>query len=333
MRTPPNRSVVTSAVVFALLAVSWTTSAASSAVRCPTFDRVWVDAGLTGPRAAGLNELSGIQVSLAHPGVLWALEDGNNGPHLYALDRQGDVIGDFTLRGRRVGNLDWEAIGLDQRPGRDQIYIGDIGDNGRSRDGRHDKAPTLYRIREPRISATASGIIRSISKVATFRFRYFTHGRALAPRNAEAMFVDPRRHDVIVITKNLETIGGHRKRVRVFSMPVRRLRSGRLNHAKQVATITGATDDHNNGAVSADISRDGRWIVTKNYSQGFLWPRRKGTSPWQPFRARPTAPCRVPVDRAEAISFSYDRRRWNGFWSVAESNTPPPALRHLVGPD
>jgi hypothetical protein len=117
-------------------------------------------------------------------------------------------------------------------------------------------------------------------------------------------------------------------------MRVGALRSGRLNHAKQVATLTAATDGHGVGAVSADIARDGRWIVVKNYGQGFLWHRDPHGPAWTAFRRHPVAPCRVPVDSAEAITFSYtDGGRWNGFWSVTETGSPPPPLRHLVGPD
>jgi hypothetical protein len=117
-------------------------------------------------------------------------------------------------------------------------------------------------------------------------------------------------------------------------MRVGALRGGRLNHAKQVATLTAATEGHGVGAVSADITRDGRWIVVKNYGQGFLWHRDPHRPAWTAFRRHPVAPCRVPVDSAEAITFSYtDRGRWNGFWSVTETGSPPPPLRHLVGPD
>ena len=44
--------------------------------RCPVYDRTWQNAGLSGQGASVLNELSGIQASLAHRGVLWSVEDG-----------------------------------------------------------------------------------------------------------------------------------------------------------------------------------------------------------------------------------------------------------------
>jgi hypothetical protein len=305
-----------------------------AAVTCPTYDRAWNDATLSGARSATLNELSGIQASIAHRGVLWAVEDGNNGPHLYAFNRGGSVIGDFTLSGPEVGNLDWEALGLDRRKGRDQLYIGDIGDNAHARDGSGQKVPALYRVGEPKIRAGAAGVRRTITRIKKFTFRYFTNDGVLRPRNAESLLVDPRRHDVVVISKDLETIAGHANRVRVFVMHVGALRAGRLNHARQVATLTAATQGHGAGAVSADISRDGGWIVVKNYGQGFLWRRDLHRPAWQAFRRHPLAPCRVPVDSAEAITFSHlDGGRWNGFWSVTETHSPPPPLRHLIGPD
>ena len=116
---------------------------------CPAYDRTWQNAGLSGTGASVLNELSGIQASLAHRGVLWSVEDGNNGPHLFAFNAGGEVIGDFTLSKADVGNLDWEALGLDRRKGRDQLYIGDIGDNAHARDGSGQKVPALYRVGTP----------------------------------------------------------------------------------------------------------------------------------------------------------------------------------------
>jgi hypothetical protein len=339
MGIPVRRTVTacvlaTSCLVSASAPLTVLAEPVPEAARCPAYDRTWQNAGLSGAPAAALNELSGIQASLAHRGVLWSVEDGNNGPHLFAFNTGGEVIGDFTLSKADVGNLDWEALGLDRRKGRDQLYIGDIGDNAHARDGSGQKVPALYRIAEPKIRAGASGVTRTITRIKKFTFRYYTSAGVLAPRNAESMFVDPLRHDVIVITKDLETIGGHANRVRAFRMRVGALRGGLLNHAKQVATLTAATEGHGVGAVSADIARDGRWIVVKNYGQGFLWHRDRHGPAWTAFRRHPVAPCRVPVDSAEAISFSYtDRGRWNGFWSVTETGSPPPPLRHLVGPD
>jgi hypothetical protein len=305
-----------------------------SASRCPSFGGGgWHDTALTGIDAGSLNELSGLQSSFTHPGLLWGVEDSVNGPHLYAFSSDGNIIRNFTLQGAHLSNWDWEALALDRRRGRDVIYIGDIGDNGHRRNGHDVRVPALYRIREPRVHASDPYLGRTLTHVKTFPFRYFTNAGVLSPRNAEALFVDPLRHDIIVITKDLETISGHPRRVRVFAMHAGGLRPGvrHLNHARQVATVTAAAADHSTGAVAADMSWDGRLIVVKSYGQGFLWRRKPDQRAWEPFRHHPVAPCRVPVDGAEAITFSYaPGGHWNGFWSVAETGSPPPPLRHLA---
>jgi hypothetical protein len=300
--------------------------------RCPSFGDP-MDTAVSGSEANTLNEVSGLQSSFAHPHLLWGVEDSNNGPHLYAFTDAGEMIRDLTLQGPHLINWDWEALAIDPRRGRDVIYIGDIGDNGHRRTGRDRPAPALYRIREPRVHASDAYATRTITRVKQFRFRYFTHGGVLAPRNAESMFVDPRRHDIVVITKDLETISGHPHRVRVFAMQSGRLRAGaarHLNHANQVATLTAATIGHSTGSVAADVARNGSLIVVKNYGQGFLWRRSRHQPAWEPFRRHPVGPCRVPVDGAEAITFSYGSgNRWTGLWSMRETDAPPPPLRHL----
>lgn len=303
----------------------------SATSRCQSFG-AWSDTAVSGAEATTLNELSGLQSSFAHPHLLWGVEDSGNGAHLFAFSSGGDLVRDFTLQGAHLTNWDWEALAIDPRRGRDVIYIGDIGDNGHSRTGHDVRAPALYRLREPRVRATDAFASRTIPHVRLFLFRYFTRRGVLSPRNAEAMFVDPRRHDVVVITKDLETISRHPRRVRVFAMHAGGLRAGigHLNHAKQVATLTASPPGGSTGAVAADISRDGRSIVVKNYGSGFLWRRGRHQRAWDPFRRHPVAPCRVPVDGAEAITFSYGAgTRWTGFWSVRETSSPPPPLRHL----
>jgi hypothetical protein len=123
-----------------------------------------------------LRESSGIQSSLDHPGVLWIVQDSSNGPYLYAYSSDGDPLATYTLEGSRVRNIDWEAIGLDRRAGRDLIYIGDIGDNHANRDG--SDRPALYRLPEPAVTVTTSPpIVATLSGVQKFTFRYFDRDR------------------------------------------------------------------------------------------------------------------------------------------------------------
>jgi len=80
-------------------------------------------------RDARISESSGIVASRRWPGVFWTHNDQGSEPVLYAISREGRLIGEFKVDAE---NHDWEDIAID---GEGRLYIGDIGDNGR--EGKH----------------------------------------------------------------------------------------------------------------------------------------------------------------------------------------------------
>ena len=277
-----------------------------------------------------LRESSGIQSSLDHPGVLWIVQDSSNGPYLYAFSNGGVRLATYTLEGTGLRNVDWEAMGLDHRAGADRIYIGDIGDNAANRDGTDRPVPALYRLPEPEISATTSPpVVATISGVRKFKFRYFdsTNGWQMKPRDAEALFVDPRTRNIFVVLKDLKVLGGVSGIARVFLLRNQDLQSGTLNHAINVANPLGASAGVGTGPVAADISRDGRWIAVKNYQEGFLWPRARSETVAHALSG--PAPCGFVVDGSEALSFEYESTAWTGLLSLKEDRDGEPPLRSV----
>jgi len=311
--------------------VSWRPAAPVLAVGCPqmdpalTTDRIWW--------GAGLNEVSGIQSSLDHPGVLWAIEDSGNGPYLHAFSLGGDRLATYTLTGSGLRNVDWEAIGLDPRAGTDLLVIGDIGDNREDRDGIVRPTPALYVLAEPTLDATSSpAIAANIDGVMRYRFRYYNAtGKTLwKPRDAESLFVDPRTHNVYILWKHLATVDGVGRNARVFELADQDLVAGAQNRAIHVADVIGAGAGVGTGPVSADMAGDGEWIVVKNYGEGFLWRRARGQTVEAALAAAPIAPCSVAVDAAEAISFVYnDASVWLGFLSLREDPAGNPPLHRI----
>jgi hypothetical protein len=294
------------------------------AVSCPSFGSMRNAGTIRDPR---LDELSAMQASLAHHGVLWSIEDAGNGPSLWAVNASGRLLARYRVRGAGVSNIDWEALALSRRSGADDLWIGDIGDNAHDRDGRSRPVPAFYRLSEPSISSS-SGYRTGRLTARRFRFRYFdTTGARLGPRNAESLFADPRSNGLFLIQKDLETIDGTPDRARVFVLRPRRLRATIVNRANQVTSITGSGGGTAAGPVGADISRDGDWVVVKNYVDGWLWHRTSGRSVVRTFADEPTGPCSVPVDRAEGIAFGYGRSgRWRRFFSVEERMGGTPVL-------
>lgn len=335
MRRPPDTLARISRLFLAgvMVLVGAPQTAAAASTTCPAFGAKEKVATYW---KSGLKEVSGLQSSLEHPGVMWAVQDSGNGPHLYALDVAGHVLVNYTLSGTNVSNVDWEAIALDPRNNApDYIYIGDVGDNAHNRNGISRQVPALYRLREPKVSATWFGQTRlaTISTgISKFPFRYYSAGFVwrLQPRNTEAMFVDPRSHAVVIIQKDLTSVNSMSKQARVFQLPESGLSTSKLNKAEAIGSITGASPGVQVGPVAADISADGRWIVVKNYAEGFLWRRGWKERISTTFADAPTAPCSVPVDNAEAIAFEYSSGAWNGFLSLREARRTgaPPLDRY-----
>ncbi|MBK9738286.1 MAG: hypothetical protein IPO93_01945 [Actinobacteria bacterium] len=175
-----------------------------------------------------LNEISGMTMSVRHPGVLWLHNDSSGGPFIYAVDSTTCA----TLARVRIGGIparDIEAIASGRdRQGRPVLWIADIGDN-------RDNWPEvrLHRVREPeRITDTTV-------RARTYRVTYSDR-----PHNAEALLADPNSSRVWIVTRQL----AHGS---LYALP-EPLRRGRVNVAEPLRIEGGLITD---GAVSPDGTR------------------------------------------------------------------------------
>jgi hypothetical protein len=279
---------------------------AALAASCPTWSTTLQTMGtITEPT---LTEVSGLVASTDQPGIFWLIEDSSNGPNLWAINSSAAVVGHFILSG--AVNLDWEDIAIDRLPGTDQILIPDIGDIKKAnRDGVHRIVPAIYQLPEPTVSASGPPVTATVTNFERFNFRYGDEaGNVLPPLNAETFLVDPVTHGAYVIQKTSRTVSG-KKQFWVFELPTT-MSQTTLNLAAKVGYVT-------KQVVAGDISPDGQYIVTKDYSTGFLWPRN-GTVE-QTFAANPAPLCQfTPVDRAEGLAWAPD-----GLWMIAEGSSPP----------
>ena len=76
-----------------------------------------------------LTESSGLASSNRYDQVLWSMNDSGNAPELFALNTQGDDLGNWSLE--ETVQSDWEALSdfvLDEQP---YLLIADVGDNFR----------------------------------------------------------------------------------------------------------------------------------------------------------------------------------------------------------
>ena len=178
-----------------------------------------------------ITESSGLATSGVHDGVVYTHNDSDDGPVVYAIDRDGTTTAVLTLRGAEA--RDWEAIAPGRR-GSDTMWVGDIGDNLSIWE-----TVRVYRFSEP-------AELRTQDVAWTQYDLEFEDG----PRDAEALMVHPRTGRLYVASKRASNAG-------LYVAP-EKLSTTRPNVLTRVADAPGMVTD---GAWSPD----GRHYVLRGY--------------------------------------------------------------------
>jgi hypothetical protein len=248
----------------------------------------YVDYQATGLAAGDLTEISGLVASRLNPGVLWALDDSGNGPDLFALDEDGNLLQKYTIA--NATNRDWEdlTIGRGSNPDEEYLYVGDFGDNSSSRSNYQ-----IVRVAEPIVPVERTGTISLTG--AVFYFRYPD-----GPRNCEAMLMDWEDGIIYLIQKASGV--GH-----VYKFPSGMAPSWDATHPVDLiqASGTGIVSGLITGASS---SRDGERVLIRQYGNIWEYVRPAGAEFEDIFDEDP-----LPVDvggatgqQYEAIAYSSD---------------------------
>ena len=259
---------------------------------------------------AELDEISGIGQSRSDPNTFWVHNDSGDQPRVYAVNRNGVLVGTYLLEGASA--VDWEDMAIGPAPGgRSYLYLADIGDNSARR-----MSIRVYRVLEPRVQANQAPVTQTLSGVTAFDFVYED-----GPRDAEGFMVDPLTGEFYVVSKR-EAAGNRLYR---SVAPI----AGQVNTLTRVATFPFT------GTTGADISPDGLQVLIRRYSSATnsSTPPATAASYW----SRPNASVAlvdllkqpgqiVPLvaeAQGEAIAFSADNR---GFYTTTErgSRANPP---------
>ncbi len=146
----------------------------------------------TGRSPRALDELSGMTASRRHPGVYWAHNDSGHELTLFAIRETGAIVATFAVRGVQASDPEDVAIGpCAPNDRRSCVYLADTGNNLRSR--RHVQ---IIRVLEP--ERLKSGVLVG----EAFPFTYPD-----GAYDTEALLIDPRTAEAIVITKNIVSLG------------------------------------------------------------------------------------------------------------------------------
>lgn len=237
-----------------------------------------------------LDELSGLAASRADPGVLWGHNDTGNGPVLYRVGAQGEALGQVEVEGVQSG--DWEDIAAFTDAGGPALLIGDTGDNFGLR-----AYATLYAVRDPGQGSAAPLLWR-------VDFRFPDGGR-----DCEAVAVDPRRNEILLLTKR-------DRPARLYRLPLYASAPKERQVAELVGTMAplpkarGLRDRFAHTPTALDISADGGTAVIVTPTQAYVY-RRAGNEPWVDAFARPVPGIPLPareLEQIEAAALSADGR-------------------------
>lgn len=240
-------------------------------------------------RNPDLDELSGLAVSRADPGVLWGHNDTGDGAVLYRLGPSGEDLGTLRVKGAQA--TDWEDIAAFEHRGRPALLIADTGDNLGARaelmlyavtdPGRHGRAGLLWRL--------------------PFRFPD-------GARDCEAIAVDGG--EILLVSKR-----DHPPRLYRLPLPERTPPApqvaeflGELGGLPEPALARRLLRPFADSPTALDVSRDGATAVVVTLSHAYLYRRARGAS-WAQALARPAAVIELPdLAQVEAAALSPDGR-------------------------
>ncbi|TWI07337.1 hypothetical protein [Aerolutibacter ruishenii] len=243
-----------------------------------------------------LDEISGLAASRRHPGTLWLLDDGGNPARLFAVSTRG--LRRATYRVEGVSKTDWEDIAAFRLDGRDYLLIADTGDNGGLR-----RTLQLHVVEEPR--ALENDRLRPAWSIA---FRWPD-----GPRDCEAVAVDARRGQVLLVSKK-------RQPAELFALPLRPRDKG-IQTARPLGHLAGVPQPtpqdlrkrpqrarYDAHVTAADVSPDGRTLAVMTYRHLLFYPALRGQGWGRAVARTPEARLLPWLPQAEAMGWAEDGR-------------------------
>lgn len=244
-----------------------------------------------------LVEISGVAASRINPGILYIHNDSGNPNQVYLTNGNGDNIGTLILT--PVGNRDWEdiAVGPGPTPGKNYIYVGDIGDN----DSKHPSA-LIYRFPEPDLTGKTLPVSINIDSLDIIELKYPD-----GPRNAETLMVDPLTKDIYIASKESNI-----SKIYVARYP---------QNTGSATVMAPVVQLYMNKATAGDISPDGTEILLRSNELIWHWKLPAGTSISAGLLTAPqVAPYANNEPQGEGICFAADN---SGYYTDTEIRDHP----------
>lgn len=209
-----------------LTSCSWGALSGCTLGQAPSDIAAADSAGVTSLTSKQLNEASGLAISRRVAGRLWAVNDGGDGPRLFALSHDGQLQATVMVDGAQ--NIDWEALDSAVIDGRPTLLVADIGDNAAQREHLQ-----LYLLDEPKLDEHRASVRRTLTITV-----------ADGARDFEAAAWDPISESIILLSKRDAP-------PRLYSVP---LNGADTVTAKFLGTVTTVPPD-----TAADRAADPKW--------------------------------------------------------------------------
>ncbi len=301
-------------LTIAFLVVANSPSGVAAGQDCPTFGNVDIVGELS---RDNIREASGLVASPNHTNRYWLHNDSGDTARIYAMAGDGEDRGIVNLGGVTARDFEDIAIGPGPNANKDYIYVADIGNNGHSR-----ATLWIYRFAEPAPPGKGNSTTIPSGAIEKFEFAYENPNDAGKTwrRNGEGVFVDPISKDLVIVEKQLTTVGGKSDMGWVYKIPQSRLKEGGIIKAKPKVAIKQRRSTNYGPSTAADISPNGKTIIVKNGSETFAWKRDSGQSVYAALAAHPVTSCHPPSTPGEAIAFTRDGKH---VLSVTEQRNSP----------
>ena len=245
-------------------------------------------------------EASGLVVSHTNAGVMYVHNDSGDTARLFAIDYGGHLLTELNLTKTKVIDCEDIAIGPGPVTGIDYIYLGDIGDNQKTRE-----SIFVYRFPEP--SKIKQGMKQHyhINKPERIELRYED-----TPHNAEALMIDPLSGDLFIATKTTAFTTLYRASAEDLNT-----QSAITLHKVALIPLGGLAM-----ITAGDISKDGRKIILRGYTQAFFWNREVGQSIPEAMKSDLQRMTLKIEPQGEAISWDIQGL---GFYTTSEGKNQP----------
>lgn len=239
-----------------------------------------------------IDEASGIVASQQHPGVYWIVNDGGNGPYVFASNEQGASLSRLHIDG--VQNVDWEDLAIYSDASGNWLVIADVGDNRAVRG-----EVRLHFVAEPKVLQAEMSL--RVERTLTFTYED-------GPRDVESVAIDVARQQLLLLSKRdfppvlyqLSLMGSDRQVAQ---------RMGAINTLPQQANPDPRHAhylSYGTQPTAMDISPQGDVAVVLTYTGAYRFDRSQGED-WLAVLSKPDRVIALPyLYQAESVAITAD---------------------------